>query len=316
MPNNPFFSIIIPLYNKEDYIKNTLNCVINQNYQNFEIIIVNDGSTDRSINIVNQFKDSRIVIINQENQGLSAARNVGITAAKGEIIALIDADDLWNESFLKSIYSLYCKFPEISFFGTDYSEKYNNNLIIETKKNININLKNKEFIIDDFFLANKFQSIICQSSIAFKKNSIKDGLFDKNINYSEDVDFYLKNFTKHKLAYFYAPMATILRNVPNQITKIGIKNKTIPNLNKYEKKNPNNKTLKEYLDFKRYMYAIQYKLSKDKISFNNSIKHINYKNLSSKQIILLKSPLFLLNLLRFIKKFFLKHNMRLTSFNN
>ncbi len=316
MPNNPFFSIIIPLYNKEDYIKSTLNCVINQNYQSFEIIIVNDGSTDRSINIVNQFKDSRIVIINQENQGLSTARNVGITAAKGEIIALIDADDLWNESFLKSIYSLYCKFPEISFFGTDYSEKYNNNLIIETKKNINLNLKNKEFIIDDFFLANKFQSIICQSSIAFKKNSIKDGLFDKNINYSEDVDFYLKNFTKHKLAYFYAPMATILSNVPNQITKIGIKNKTIPNLNKYEKKNPNNKTLKEYLDFKRYMYAIQYKLGKDKISFNNSIKHINYKNLSSKQIILLKSPLFLLNLLRFIKKFFLKHNIRLTSFNN
>lgn len=318
MLENPFFSIIIPLYNKENYIENTIKSVLNQTFKNFEVIIINDGSTDTSFEkaklILKEFKN--FTIINQENKGLSAARNKGISISKGTIIALIDADDLWHDNFLKSIYNSFLSFPEATFYGTDYLEKYSNTNIVESTKNIDPKLRNKTFIIDDFFLANKFQPIICQSSMAFKKEIAETILFDETINYAEDVDFYLKSFINHKLAYNYNPYVTILYNVPNQITKIGIKNKTLPNLNKYEKENPKNKSLKKYLDFKRYMYAIQYKLDRDKINFTKLTKHIDFNNLSAKQKVLLKSPLFLLKFLKFFKKVFLKQNIRLTSFNN
>lgn len=315
MQINPFFSVVIPLYNKEKFIEHTLNSVLNQTFTNFEIVIVNDGSGDNSLFVVKKFTDKRIKIVNQENKGLSAARNKGILIAKGKVIALLDADDLWHFDFLKSIKNLYSEFPETSIYGTDYLEKYSDKNILEPKKNINPAQKKKAFLIKDFFLANLFQSIICQSSLAFKKEIAEDMLFNESINYAEDVDFYLKCFTKYKLAYKYTPLATILYNVPNQITGIGLNDKTIPNLDFYEKKHPNNSSLKKYLDLKRYMYAIQYKLIKDKVNFIEYTKNIDYNNISIKQKLLLKSPLFILKLLKFIKKEFLKRNIRFTSFS-
>ena len=89
----PFFSVVIPLYNKEQYIKNTLQSVLNQVFQDFEIIIVNDGSTDRSIDIVYALNDKRIQVFTQENKGVALARNFGIKKSKSKFIALIDADD-------------------------------------------------------------------------------------------------------------------------------------------------------------------------------------------------------------------------------
>jgi glycosyltransferase involved in cell wall biosynthesis len=318
MLNTPVFSVIIPLYNKENYIENTLKSVINQSFQDFEIIIINDGSTDESLEKIKVFhKDfKKITIKNQKNKGLSAARNIGILAAKGEIIALIDADDLWNIDFLKSIYNLYLMFPETSIFGTDYFEKYSETNILRPKKNININLKNKSFIIEDFFLNNKFQPIVCQSSIAFKKEISNNLLFNETINYAEDVDFYIKAFLKYKIAYQYTPLAVILFGIPNQITQIGIKNKKLPDLNFYEKNNPNNLSLKKYLDFKRYMYASQYKLIGDKMGYNFHTQNIDYKNLTTKQLVLLKSPFLILKLIKYVKKVFLKYNIRLTTFKN
>ena len=74
----PFFSVVIPLYNKEKYVAQTLQCVLNQSFTDFEVLIVNDGSTDESVKVVEQFDDERIKIFHQENQGVSAARNKGI----------------------------------------------------------------------------------------------------------------------------------------------------------------------------------------------------------------------------------------------
>ncbi|KAA5824048.1 glycosyltransferase family 2 protein [Algibacter amylolyticus] len=316
MSVKPFFSVVIPLYNKADYIEATLNSVLNQNYKNFEIVIVNDGSTDTSLmkakTVLKQFKET--TFIEQENKGLSASRNKGISVSKGAIIALLDADDLWHVDYLETIYILYKNFPEASFYGTDYLEKHNASKTIETKKNISPSLKNHSFLIDDFFSLNLFQPIICPSSMAFKKIYNQHSLFDEMITYAEDVDFYLKNLIAHKLAYCYTPCVTNLHNVPNQITQIGIKNKTLPNLYKYEKRNPNDVSLKKYLDFKRYMYANQYKIDQDTLTFNKLTKRINLENLSTKQKILLKTPRLLLLLLEFIKKMLLKQNIRVTSF--
>ncbi|EHB6492001.1 glycosyltransferase family 2 protein, partial [Enterococcus faecalis] len=91
-------SVVIPVYNVEKYVEKCLDSVINQTYQNLEIIIVNDGSTDNSLSVCQKKKlsDSRIKLINKENGGLSSARNAGIECAQGEFICFIDSDD-WIE---------------------------------------------------------------------------------------------------------------------------------------------------------------------------------------------------------------------------
>jgi glycosyltransferase involved in cell wall biosynthesis len=100
------FSIVIPLYNKEKYIKRAITSVLDQTIQDFEIIVVNDGSTDNSTNIVKSITDNRIKLINQENQGVSVARNTGIENTKNEYIAFLDADDKWEPYFLEEIRKL------------------------------------------------------------------------------------------------------------------------------------------------------------------------------------------------------------------
>lgn len=88
-------TVIIPVYQVEKYIANTVRSVLAQTYANFELLIIDDGSTDRSREICQQFTDSRIKIIRQENQGVAAARNTGIAHAQGDYIAFLDGDDLW-----------------------------------------------------------------------------------------------------------------------------------------------------------------------------------------------------------------------------
>jgi glycosyltransferase involved in cell wall biosynthesis len=88
-------SIIIPVYKAEKYIAATVQSALEQTYKNFEILIIDDGSPDRSIDICQQFADPRIRIIRQDNRGLPGARNTGIRHAKGEYLTLLDADDLW-----------------------------------------------------------------------------------------------------------------------------------------------------------------------------------------------------------------------------
>ncbi|KIC01072.1 hypothetical protein OA88_15890, partial [Flavobacterium sp. JRM] len=90
-----FFSIVIPLYNKAYYIENTIKSVLYQSFTDYEIIIINDGSTDNSLEKVLEFNDKRIQLYTQQNQGASVARNLGIEKAKYNYIAFLDADDLW-----------------------------------------------------------------------------------------------------------------------------------------------------------------------------------------------------------------------------
>lgn len=95
-------SVIIPVYNAEKYLAETLDSVLNQTFTDFEVIAVNDGSTDNSLNILNEYgnKDSRIKIFSNSNSGVSTARNTGIEKASGEYICFIDADDLIASEYM------------------------------------------------------------------------------------------------------------------------------------------------------------------------------------------------------------------------
>lgn len=116
----PKVSVIIPLYNKAPYIKRALDSVFAQTVQDFEVIVVNDGSKDGGEKIVEEYGDSRIHLINQENQGVSAARNHGVDAARAELVAFLDADDEWLPNFLETILELRAKYPHAGLYGTGY----------------------------------------------------------------------------------------------------------------------------------------------------------------------------------------------------
>ena len=94
----PLVSIVIPVYNVENFVKDTLSSVCNQTYKNIEIICVDDGSTDNSLSVLNFYseKDKRIKVLSQSNSGVSAARNNGIRAAEGEYICFLDSDDFMH----------------------------------------------------------------------------------------------------------------------------------------------------------------------------------------------------------------------------
>jgi len=117
--NEIYFSICISLYNKQKYISETINSLLKQSYKNFEIVIVNDGSTDDSAAIVEklQKQDNRIKLINQENKGVSVARNVGVENAKYDYVCLLDADDGWCENYLQIMRDMVVKFPKHKFFS-------------------------------------------------------------------------------------------------------------------------------------------------------------------------------------------------------
>lgn len=100
--DKPLVSIIVPIYNVEKYLSACMESIVNQTYSNIEIILVNDGSTDKSFEIANQFLNQcdNVILINQSNKGVSVARNKGLEIAKGEWIVFVDSDDIISLDFM------------------------------------------------------------------------------------------------------------------------------------------------------------------------------------------------------------------------
>jgi hypothetical protein len=113
-------SVVIPLYNKGKYLGRAVSSVLAQTFKDFELIIVNDGSTDDGPAVARKYADSRINVIDQDNQGASAARNRGVAAARGELIAFLDADDEWRPDFLATIAHLVERFPGAGAYATGW----------------------------------------------------------------------------------------------------------------------------------------------------------------------------------------------------
>ncbi|MDR0305264.1 MAG: glycosyltransferase family 2 protein [Chitinispirillales bacterium] len=187
----PFFSVIIPLYNKGPYIKDAINSVLSQTYHNFELIVIDNASTDNGLQIVKSFTDSRIRILHLDEPGPGgyAPRNLGIKAAKTEWITFLDADDLWYENHLELAFQKIGKYPEIEFisFGYDYSD-------VEGGYSIT-----KEKILSPLLSVNEFLKTGANSchtnSVVIKKSALMEcGLFPTDIKYliGGDLDTWLR----------------------------------------------------------------------------------------------------------------------------
>lgn len=109
-------SVVIPVYNKKKSIRNTLQTVLDQVYKDFEVLVLDDGSVDGSIQEIEDIKDSRLRIISKENTGVSDTRNQGIREAKGDVIAFLDGDDLWDPYYLERLHAMICKYPDCGLY--------------------------------------------------------------------------------------------------------------------------------------------------------------------------------------------------------
>ena len=195
-------SVVIPLYNKEKQIRATLESVLAQSYQDFEIVIVNDGSTDSSVEKVAQVHDPRIRLIHQENAGVSAARNRGIEEANGEFIAFLDADDLWKPEYLKTQYELTQQYPECSVFACNYEFVDAQGQVKPTTIH-KIPFMGEHGVLSNYFeVASCSHPPICSISIMVRKTAIRsiDG-FPLGIRSGEDLLTWARLACKYKIAY-------------------------------------------------------------------------------------------------------------------
>lgn len=222
-------SVVIPLYNKEKQIAHTLQSVLNQTFQDFEVVIVDDGSTDGSVAEVEKFSDSRIRLIHQKNAGVAAARNQGIEETKGDLVAFLDADDEWKPEYLVTQYLLSQKYPHCLIYACNY--EFQN---LEGKVTPTI-IRKLPFTGEDGILSNYFEMASCShpplwtSAVMVKKQAIQAiGGFPVGIRSGEDLLTWARLAVNGQIAYSKKVVAIydlgegyVLTNLPPRRQDIG-----------------------------------------------------------------------------------------------
>lgn len=202
----PIISVILPTYNRANFIRNSIDSVLNQTFEDIELIIVDDGSSDDTPNIINTYKDSRIKYIRfPNNKGVSHARNAGIKASAGQYIAFQDSDDTWDLTKLEKQY--------------DYLMSNPNYNVVYTKMRCNCS----ELSIPDFYTPNDtitenelsgfiykpllIRNYIGAPTLLIEKSIITESnLFDESMKSLEDWDFILRIAAKHPIGYIDEPL--------------------------------------------------------------------------------------------------------------
>ncbi|MGN0227068.1 MAG: glycosyltransferase family 2 protein [Paludibacteraceae bacterium] len=207
-------SVVIPLYNKAQSVKTTLLSVLAQTYTDYEVIIVDDGSTDGSGAICDEYLQSQITnhkssilkVFHQSNSGVSAARNTGIREAKGEYVAFLDADDCWEPDFLSTMAKLIADYPGRSIYGLGCEQ-----------------LKRGERISQqgDFYRGVSTWSydtmaFTGSSACANKADAVAAGLFDTRMTHGEDLDMWWRLMLMHGGASDKRPYAYYIQDAENR----------------------------------------------------------------------------------------------------
>ncbi|NOR80858.1 MAG: glycosyltransferase [Methyloprofundus sp.] len=181
-------SVIIPAYNAEAFIKKALDSVLQQSYPHFEALIINDGSTDRTVAIIDEYQDPRIKLITQVNGGLSNARNTGIQTAQGDYLAFLDADDYWEVEKLEKQIALLKQNPDIGFCSSQSR--------IETPEGVFLNHWHCPEIsvstLHSIFIHNAAITGSGSGVMVTKELQKQAGFFDESLESLEDIDMWMR----------------------------------------------------------------------------------------------------------------------------
>ncbi|MCP4270105.1 MAG: glycosyltransferase [Candidatus Brocadiaceae bacterium] len=201
----PLVSIIIPTYNVGKYIDQTLESIFDQDVTDYEVIVVDDGSTDATQSILEAYKN-RISFCYQQNRGPAAARNVGIKMAKGKYIAFQDGDDLWTSGKLKQQVKLMDSYPDVGLLSGDMQR------FTGGKTNVPSMFKkygfDSDFFGDEFYVIDAYKKIYLQGNyiptgtVILRRKCVETvGYFDEKFRHSEDLDLWLRIAMQYRLAY-------------------------------------------------------------------------------------------------------------------
>lgn len=202
-------SVIIPYYNRKEKIFRALGSVINQTYTDFEIILINDGSTDNGDKLVDDFieknKEIRIIHLHQKNGGPSKARNRGIIASQGEYIAFLDSDDSWERNKLENQINFMEKNKDIMITGTNYKIKTDSKII--TKYN-----STEKYVRANFYKM-LFKMFFCMPTVIVKSKIFKDDnlFFREGKNFAEDHLIFLQIVRRYKGVRIGVPLTNIYK---------------------------------------------------------------------------------------------------------
>ncbi len=283
----PFFSVIIPVYNKANFVEKTIQSVLNQTFQDFEIVIINDGSTDESENIILKIKDPRLKYFTTNNNGVARARNFGIENSNSSFVCFLDADDIWHDEFLESFYQYITSNSNQKVFSCAIDIETKNKIF---HANYAIPKNNSAFEILDFFDSSNKEPILWTSSSVFSKSVFNEiGVFDSTIKIAEDTDLWIRIGLKYKILFIKKILARYVFD-QNSIsrTKTYIFEEKI--FNKYLLEEKTNLRLKKFLDLNRFSNAIKYKITGNQTLFEEKYNQIDKKNIGCKKFILMNLP--------------------------
>lgn len=188
----PLVSVIVPVYNGEKYLRQSIKSILRQSYPKFELIVIDDGSTDKTPSILKSFTDKRMRVITQKNKGVSAARNIALKNAQGEYVAMHDSDDISDKYRLEKQVSYLERHKDIGLVGSNYEVIDTNNRLLDTTDVFTHPDDLKIAII----LSNQFG----QGSVMIRQELLKEAGYDNHFKLGEDFDLWNRLSRKTKIA--------------------------------------------------------------------------------------------------------------------
>ena len=200
-------SAIIPTYNNKALLKDAIDCVLSQSFQDIELIVIDDGSTDDTAALVKSIDDSRLKYFYKVNGGVSSARNMGLDKANGQYIAFLDADDLWKKDFLQTMFLALEQQKQFGLAYTTVTNKYSDGRTVEKyREKYCISGKVSSKLFEIFF-------VITQASL-IRKEVLENFRFDENLTTGEDGDFFLR--LSLKIDFLFVPSNMAIRRIQTE----------------------------------------------------------------------------------------------------
>ena len=208
---NPHVSVIIPTYNRGWVLKEAIDSVLAQEFKEFELIVVDDGSTDNTGEILDSYEQD-IIVLRQSNKGVSAARNRGITEAAGRLVAFLDSDDLWLPRKLTS---------QVDFFNLNPAAVINQTEEIWVRNGVRVNPKTRHHKFSGMIFERSLAlCLVSPSAVMIKKNLFSEvGVFDENLPACEDYDLWLRISCRYPVHLIETPLIMKRGGHADQLSK-------------------------------------------------------------------------------------------------
>jgi len=257
-------SVIIPLYNKSRYITKCIDSVLAQTHTNFELIVVDDGSTDDSAAIVCGIRDDRLRLVSQPNKGVSAARNRGLQETQYDLVAFLDADDWWDPDYLTEMASLIKAYPDVLIYSAPFAH-VENGAIFPSDACVTEGPPHRVFdALDECVRRGRFILPFSSSSVVLRKDAfIQAGLFDPAIAFCEDYDLFVRVCIRSRCAVTTGrPLVFYNKDVPADQRATGrlfpLERSLVGHLDKFEPLMASHSSLRDYIELFRVSNLLPY----------------------------------------------------------